>query len=327
MGVVTASTARDRPVRTVSAGIALPLAAGATGMAFVGGSVAASGTLAGAPLCTVQSLRYGVACLLLLGYARARGVRIVRPRPADWLWLLGVTAAGLVIFNIALVRGAGHAEPAVLGVAVSCVPLLLAAIGPVQHGERPRVPVLAGAALVTCGAGLVQGLGRSDAIGLGWAVVVLVCEAAFTLLAVPLLARHGALGVSVHTTWLAALIFAVLGVTAEGPGALTRLDRGDLAACGYLAVGVTAVAFVLWYTTVQRLGAGRAGLLTGVAPIAAAVAGVVLGGPAPRSLVWLGVAVVVGGLAVGLRGGAAAGTRPDLRGGAAADRPEGVRTA
>jgi drug/metabolite transporter (DMT)-like permease len=61
---------------------------------------------------------------------------------------------------------------------------------------------------------------------------------------------------------------------------------------------------VLWYSSVQTLGAGRAGLLTGVAPIAAAATGVVLGGPAPRPLVWVGIACVAAGLALGLRSGA-----------------------
>jgi hypothetical protein len=42
-------------------------------------------------------------------------------------------------------------------------------------------------------------------------------------------------------------------------------------------------------------------LLTGIAPIAAALAGVALGGPAPRPLVWVGIAVVGLGLAIGLR--------------------------
>jgi drug/metabolite transporter (DMT)-like permease len=271
------------------------LAAGAAGMTFVGGSVAASGLLTGAPLFTVQALRYAVACLLLLGYARARGLRVAAPRGAEWAWLLGVTITGLVLFNVALVHGSRHAEPAVLGVAVSCVPLLLAVIG-----RRPHRRVIAAASVVTLGAGLVQGLGRSDATGLVWALVVLLCEAGFTLLAVPLLGRHGPLGISVHTTWLAAGLFGALGLVTDGPGAITRLDRTDLLAGAYLAVGVTAIAFILWYTCVDRLGAGRAGLLTGIAPIAAALTGVALGGPMPDRLVWAGVATVVAGLALGL---------------------------
>jgi drug/metabolite transporter (DMT)-like permease len=276
---------------------------GATGMVFVGGSVAVSGVLADAPLYTVQALRYAVACVLLLLFARLRGTRPVAPRGAEWWWLLGVTVAGLVVFNVALVHGARHAEPAVLGVAVACVPVLLALLGPVLEGRPPSRWVLAAAVVVTGGAALVQGLGRADAAGLGWAVVVFACEAGFTLLAMPVLRRHGPSGVSVHTTWLAAVIFGVLGVVHEGPGAVTRLDAGDVLAGAYLAVGVTAVAFVLWYTSVERLGAGRAGLLTGIAPIAAAVTGVVLGGPLPGPAVWLGIATVAAGLAVGLSSG------------------------
>jgi drug/metabolite transporter (DMT)-like permease len=99
------------------------------------------------------------------------------------------------------------------------------------------------------------------------------------------------------------VIFGVLGVVREGPAAVTRLDAGDVLAGAYLAVGVTATAFVLWYTSVERLGAGRAGLLTGIAPIAAAVTGVVLGGPLPGPAVWLGVATVAFGLGVGLSSG------------------------
>ncbi|HWG12889.1 MAG TPA: DMT family transporter [Streptosporangiaceae bacterium] len=87
----------------------------------------------------------------------------------------------------------------------------------------------------------------------------------------------------------------------EGPGAVTRLTLDDWLATGYLAVAVTAVAFVLWYSGVSRLGPGRAGLLTGVAPVAAAVTGVLLGGAAPRPQVWAGIAVVVAGQVIGLR--------------------------
>jgi hypothetical protein len=60
----------------------------------------------------------------------------------------------------------------VLGVAVACVPSLLAVIGPLLEGARPRPHLVAAALVVTAGAALVQGLGRSDAIGLAWAVGV-----------------------------------------------------------------------------------------------------------------------------------------------------------
>jgi drug/metabolite transporter (DMT)-like permease len=272
-------------------------------MVCVGGSVAVSSMLAGAPVFTAEAVRYGAACLLLVALARLTGRRLSRPRGAEWLWLSGIAVTGLVVFNLALVEGSRHAEPAVLGVAVACVPALLAVIGPLLEGSRPRSSLVAAALVVTCGAGLVQGLGRTDAVGVAWATVVFGCEAAFTLLAIPVLRRHGPWGVSVHATWLAAVMFAVLGLSREGPVGVMRLSGPDWLAVGYLAVAVTAAAFVLWYSSVRRLGASRAGLLTGVAPVAAAATGVLLGGPAPRPLVWAGIAVVAAGLAFGFREG------------------------
>ena len=277
-------------------------------MVFVGGSVAVSGVLAGAPLFTAEAVRYAAACLLLVLFAWRARKKLVLPRGAEWLWLTGIAATGLVLFNVGLVQGSHHAEPAVLGVAVACVPPLLAVGGPLLERTRPRPAIIAAALVVTGGAALIQGLGRTDAIGIAWAAVVFGCEVAFTLLAVPVLGRHGPWGVSVHTTWIATLMFAVLGLTREGPAAVTRLTGNDWLAVGYLAVAVTAVAFVLWYSGVSRLGAGRAGLLTGVAPVAAAITGILLGGPAPRPQVWAGIAVVLAGQVLGLR---FASRRPD----------------
>ena len=277
--------------------------AGSLGMVSVGGSTAVSGVLVHAPVFTAQAIRYGLACLLLLAVARLSGRPIRRPRLPELGWFVAVTVSGLVVFNLALVHGATHAEPAVFGVAVASVPVLLAVIGPLLEGRTPAVKTAAAALVVTAGAGLVQGLGRSDGIGLALAALVLACEAGFTLLAVPLLTRHGAWGVSVHTTWLATAVFGVLGVGIEGPAAALRLTATEWLAVGYLAVVVTAIAFVLWYSTVTRLGAARAGLLTGMAPIAAAATGVVLGAPAPAPAVWLGIAVVAAGLGLGLATG------------------------
>jgi len=273
---------------------------GALGMVFVGGSVAVSGVLADSPLHTAQALRYAVACALLVGWARMSGRTLHRPSGVEWLWLVGVAVSGLVVFNLALVHGSRHAEPAVLAVGVACVPVALAAIGPLLEGRNPQTRVLAAAVVVSAGAVVVEGLGRADAVGLAWAVTVFACEAGFTLLAVPVLGRHGPVGVSVHATWIAAAMFAVFALHTEGLSAATAFDIGDVMAIAYLAVGVTAVAFILWYSCVHRLGAGRAGLLTGIAPVAAAVIGVPVTGAMPGAAVWAGIALIAVGLMAGL---------------------------
>lgn len=279
------------------------IATGTIGMTLVGSSVGVSHVLTSAPLFTAQAIRYAVACGILLGLAKRARVMLSRPRGLEWLWLSGIAALGLVLFNVAVVRGVAHAEPAVIAVAVACVPVVLGVAGPLLERRAPSRRVLIAAVIVTAGSALVEGTGHTDAAGLAWAAVALVCEAAFTLLAVPVLPRHGAWGVSVHSVWIGAAMLAVLSVSTEGAGAVTRLTGADWEAMGYLALMVTAVAFLLWYSTVAALGAGLVGLLTGIAPISAAAVGIVIGGHVPSLPVWCGVLVVIAGLSTGLAGG------------------------
>jgi drug/metabolite transporter (DMT)-like permease len=276
---------------------------GVAGMVLVGSSVGVSATLTTAPLFMAQAVRYGAASLMLLALARRRGVPIKRPRAAEWAWLAGIAATGLVLFNIAIVRGDDHAQPAMIAVAVSCAPVFLGVLGPLLQRQAPQAAVVLSAAVVTAGAVLVEGAGRADADSVGWAALALVCEAAFTLLAVPVLGRHGAWGVSVHSVWLGAVMFAVLAAVAEGPSAVPRLTAGDLCAVAYLAVLVTVVAFVAWYSCVVTLGPGKVGLLTGIAPVSAALTGMITASRAPDPLMWAGIAVVLAGLTAGLRSG------------------------
>ena len=71
----------------------------------------------------------------------------------------------------------------------------------------------------------------------------------------------------------------------------------------WLAVVVTAIAFVLWYFALQRLGADRAGLCAGIAPASTVVAAYLLGTGAP-SLADIAGALIVGvGVVVGLAPG------------------------
>jgi drug/metabolite transporter (DMT)-like permease len=279
------------------------VARGAMAMILVGSSVGVSRALVDAPVLTAQAVRYAIAIVLLWVICLIGRVRISRPRGSEWWWLAGIAATGLVLFNVAVVRGVAHAEPAAIAVAVACAPILIAVIGPLMQHHRPRLALVVGAVVVTVGAVIVEGTGRTDLVGVIWAVVALLCEAAFTLLAIPVLGRHGAFGVSLHTVWIGTIMFAVLGLVFEGPTAVTRLEGDDWAAIGYLALMVTAAAFLLWYSTVSALGPGVAALLTGIAPVSAAVVGIIGGTKTPALSVWIGIVVIGVGLAFGMSSG------------------------
>ncbi len=74
----------------------------------------------------------------------------------------------------------------------------------------------------------------------------------------------------------------------------------ETAALAYLAVVVTAVAFLLWYSGLARLGAARAALFAGLVPVAALAASVALGVESPTWHAVAGVLAVGAGLVLGL---------------------------
>ena len=274
--------------------------AAATAMFAVGAGVTVSAELVDYPVFAAQAVRYLVAAVILVGAVVLSRRPLPWPRGRDWLWLIGVATTGLVLFNVAVIGSVAHAEPAAVAILIGAVPLVLLLVESIRLRQRPSRQLLAGVILVVVGAALVQGGGRTSFEGLAWAFLALGCEAAFTLLAVPVLGRLGAVGVSIHTCWIAALMLLVLALGIDGTVALPPMHAGAVIALAYLAIVQTAIAFSLWYSAVGILGAAVAGLFAGLMPVAAAITGVIPGLTTVTPVV-IGGSVLVGvGIAVGL---------------------------
>jgi drug/metabolite transporter (DMT)-like permease len=300
----------------------------ATAMTILGASVAVSREILELPVFYAQAARYAVAAAIL-GAIATRQPRVatadlaVAPSPR-WRTvgrLALLAATGLVLFNVVVLAALRRADPEVLGSVIGCTPLALAAAGPIQQRRRPETRLLQAAAVVVVGAAIVQGTGRTSLTGLLLAVAALACEAAFSLVAAPLLPRLGAVRVSAAACAIAIPMLLVAGLLA---GERWRSPTGtELAALGYLAVFLTAGAFVVWYTGIGNLGVERAGLFAGLVPVASLAAAAVLDRTRPGPGPAIGVLLVGAGIALGLR----SGPRPaEIRssGRAAAARKEAV---
>jgi drug/metabolite transporter (DMT)-like permease len=275
----------------------------ALALALVGSLVAAADLVEGYPLSTGQALRYALAGAVLLVIARGR-----LPRLDRWeaLGLVALAATGLVLFNLFVIEGVRETDPATVGVIVGCVPVVLAIAGPLFERRPLHGRVIVAAFVVAAGAAGVQWAGGGvTPAGLLLALGALGCEAAFSLLAVPHLKRLGALAVSTYACLFAVPMLAIWSLLAEGPS-LPVPDAGQAAALAYLAVGVTVLGFVSWYTAVGLLGVDKAGLFSGVLPVSALVFSAALG-VAELTPGRLGaVAVVALGVTLGVRAAAPA---------------------
>lgn len=271
-------------------------------MVIVGSSFVASAALADFPVLGGQAARYAVAALVLLAVLAARHVPWVLPSPRALLRLTALAATGLVGFSVLVVESAGRADPSLVGAVVGASPVVLAAAGALR-ARRVTVRTLAAAVVVTAGVVVVEGGGAGDPLGVALALGALACEVCFSLLAVPLLPTLGALRVSAYACVLAVPQLALLGLVRQqvtGRPFLVAPDAGELAALAYLAVVVTAVAFLLWYSGLAAIGPARAGLFAGLLPVAALLTSVALGFEAVDGRSVVGTLVVGVGLVLGL---------------------------
>jgi drug/metabolite transporter (DMT)-like permease len=110
-----------------------------------------------------------------------------------------LSSVGLAGFNVFLIAVLRRADAGSVGVVVGAVPVPLALLGPLLERRRPSAGMVAAALVVTVGAAVVQwGGGEMTFSGFCLAFGAMVCEVAFTLLAVPLLGRLGPIGVSMY---------------------------------------------------------------------------------------------------------------------------------
>ena len=278
----------------------------ATALALVGSLVAASDLVESYPLAAGQALRYTVAGLALLAIARGRLPRLQR---RELIGLIALSATGLVLFNLFVIEGVRETDPATIGVIVGCVPVVLAFAAPLLERRPLSGRVVAAAVVVAAGAAGVQWAGGGITVpGLLLALGALACEAAFSLLAVPHLARLGPLAVSAYACLFAVPLLVVWSLIAEGPS-LPLPDAEQAAALGYLAVGVTALGFISWYSAVGLLGVERAALFSGVLPISALLVSAALGVAEITPERLLAVGVVAAGVTLGVR--SAGGRAPE----------------
>jgi drug/metabolite transporter (DMT)-like permease len=269
----------------------------ATALALVGSLVAAADLVEGYPLAAGQALRYSAAGLALLAIARGR---LPRLQPRETVGLVALSATGLVLFNVFVIEGVRETDPATIGVIVGCVPVLLAFAGPLLERRPLSGRVVVAAVIVAAGAAGVQWAGGGiTAAGLLLALGALGCEAAFSLLAVPHLARLGPLAVSTYACLFAVPLLAVWSLVAEGPS-LPLPDAEQAGALAYMALGVTVLGFLSWYSAVGLLGVERAGLFSGVLPISALAISALLGLAEITPARLAAVGVVAAGVTLGV---------------------------
>jgi drug/metabolite transporter (DMT)-like permease len=263
-----------------------------------------------------NGLRMALGSLLLAGIIHQRhGVRAVAAplERRDWIGLIALGVIGHFGYQLLFMAGVARTSVANSSLVFGCTPVTVALLSSWLGHERITRLRWAGVILALAGIYLVVGQANQQGASLAGDLLILgamLCWAAYTVWSRSLLTRHSPLVVTGFTMTIGSALYAPLGVPS-----LLRLDWTGVswwawALLAYSAVFALVVAYLIWYTAVQRVGNTRTSIYSNVVPLVAmAVAAIVLGEPITARKM-AGAVAILGGVAL---------TRLELR--SAADAP------
>lgn len=249
------------------------------------------------PLVGVAVLVVGVALL------RPGAFRVSR---RGLLWMAGVGGVATAVFQIAYQMSTeAVGVPTTVALLYLAPALVLAGAGPLL-GEPPTRRQVGLAALSVAGVWLVVSGAQGAEIaltarGVGWGLAAAASYATYTLLGRFASPRWGSVATVLHATWGACVLLALAVPLAWGA---PRAPSDGPAWTLLLAYGVltVAVAPLLFYDSLGRVPASRVTILLTAEPVVAALLATALVNQGLTARGWLGLVLVVIGVAGTSRG-------------------------
>jgi drug/metabolite transporter (DMT)-like permease len=224
-----------------------------------------------------STLRYAAAAAVFLALTLIveRSLRVGQP---DIRFVLG---AALLLFvnQIGFVYALDRTSASTVGLILGATPIFAALIGLALGLERlhrrfwgATVVSFAGVALVAAGAG---GELSADLLGIVMSVLTAATWAGYSVVVTPLQERYSPYRLSALVLAATALALAVAGSPQTATQELA-LGWAVWILFAFAVLGPLVVTTVLWFRTLERIGAARATLAANLHPFVAAVFAVVL---------------------------------------------------
>ena len=268
-----------------------------------------------------NALRLSVASLLFLGVltfyrgpggsspepARAGRPRRLFPtaraiRSRDWLLLAALAVVGQFLYQLCFLGGVARTSVANSALIQGCSPVVITLLAAALGHERVQARQWAGAGMSLAGVYLLVGAGAAptgssltgDLLMLGG----VLCWSVYVVGSRPLLGRYSALAVSGYSMTIGTALYVAISLPE-----LRRLDwfAPSPAAWGallYSAVFSLFLAYVVWYTSIQRIGNVRTATYSNLIPVVALVTAVAFLGDRPGAREIAGAAVILVGVAL-----------------------------
>jgi len=254
-----------------------------------------------------NGLRFLLASVTMLILTRAMGGDLRVPR-GDWPRLLLIGLIGHTIYQILFIIGLNRTQAGHSSLMLGLTPVFVALLGLALGIERVRAWVwasillsFAGVVLITSGSNNGLRLGGPTLVGDLLTLAATLCWASFTVLSKPLLSRYSPIKLITMTMVLGTVPFLAIATPA-----LVAQDYSRVTATGWLGLLYSyslaiVAAYIVWYTSVQRVGNARTAIFSNLTPVVALVVAWLLRGETLAPLQLIGAAVVLVGISLARR--------------------------
>ena len=250
------------------------------------------------PPLTVATVRFVLASLMLIALVRMRRGSFTLPARRDMPLVLALGLTGIAAYQAFFLIGLTRTPASDGAILVpGLIPVLTTLLAWRVFGQRPPGQAALGFAIAIVGlVVVVDPAGAVSSSRLAGDLILIgaaVCWAIYTILGRWATARFDALLATTYASVAGALMLAPFSVT--GLGTLAHAGAAAWLAVLYLAPLGTVLAFVLYYDSVQKLGAARTASFTLLVPVfGVSLSILVLGEPLRAGLAVGGLIVLAG---------------------------------
>lgn len=249
-----------------------------------------------------NALRFPLASLVLLILLRIRGP-LPLPHRHDLLRVALLAALGHVVYQLFFIYGIDGTLAGNASLILATVPVWTTVFSTARRHERPDALVWSGVVGTFLGMVLVV-LGGRASLRLGGGTLVgdlltlgaAVLWSAYTVGSRDLVVKYGSLPMTAWTLWLGTLGIVVVGVPAVSRTTFSEVSPLGWAGVAYAGALGIALAYLLWYRGVQRLGNSRTAVYSNLVPVVALVVAWLWLGEVPTGLQIGGAALILSSL-------------------------------
>lgn len=251
-----------------------------------------------------NALRFPLAAAVL-GWLvwRTSGALVPERRDIPRILLLG--ALGNVLYQLAFIIGIDWTYAGNASLLLSTTPVWTVILSAVAGHEQPNrwvitgvVGTLIGMVLVVLGSGEQLSLGSDTLRGDLLMIVASILWSAYTVIGAAPVGRYGALRMTTWTLWVGTPVLVLLGIPSLVRTDLAAVSVGAWLGVVYAGLFALALAYVIWYVGVERLGNSRTAVYSNLVPVWALITAWIWLGERPTELQLLGAASILIGLTI-----------------------------